>query len=205
MKLTKDEADLLLSDPSGFTLYAYLQIKPNATVTECMKVTNASRGKTFKMVEDLRQSVNVKMNVKMNAENLYHKGVESVGVNAKMNAKMNAVDTDYQRIIDFFNECCTTLPKVKMLSEQRRRLIKGRVEDAGGESELLRVIEMVNDSDFLSGRSGKWSASFDWIMKKQNFLKIMEGNYANRRTDAVSPEEHRRREFASHIINKLSK
>lgn len=205
MKMTKDEADLLLSDPKGFTIYAYLQIKPNATVTECMKVTGKGRRRTHEMMHIFSDSGNDKGNAKGNAETLCTKGVEADLGNAKGNAKGNANHTDYQRIIDFFNERCTTLPKVKMLSEQRRKLIKGRVEDAGGESELLRVIEMVNDSDFLSGRSGKWSASFDWIMKKQNFLKIMEGNYANRRTDAVSPEEHRRREFASHIIDKLSK
>jgi hypothetical protein len=41
----------------------------------------------------------------------------------------------------------------------------------------------VQDSDFLTGRTGKFTASFDWIIKPANRQKILEGNYANKGVD----------------------
>ena len=45
--------------------------------------------------------------------------------------------------------------------------------------------EYINESDFLMGRTGQknkrpFKASFDWIINKTNFVKIIEGNYTNR-------------------------
>ena len=38
--------------------------------------------------------------------------------------------------------------------------------------------ETVADSDFLTGRSaGKWRADLTWLMKKENFSKVVQGNY----------------------------
>ncbi|MNP53901.1 hypothetical protein D3C76_1484160 [compost metagenome] len=40
---------------------------------------------------------------------------------------------------------------------------------------------MVEASDFLTGRDGKWgNCGFDWIIKESNYIKILEGNYANK-------------------------
>ena len=58
------------------------------------------------------------------------------------------------------------------------------------------VCNRIEASDFLTGRKdGKWSASFDWIIKPENWVKVMEGNYDNRDkrqkifTSAEDPEE----------------
>lgn len=40
--------------------------------------------------------------------------------------------------------------------------------------------EYLPKSDFLMGRSGKWSADFDWIINQNNFLKAREGRYENK-------------------------
>lgn len=40
-------------------------------------------------------------------------------------------------------------------------------------------------SDFLSGRSGKWNGcDLGWLMKADNFAKVVQGNYDNRETAA---------------------
>lgn len=45
----------------------------------------------------------------------------------------------------------------------------------------------VEASDFLSGRNKKWTkCNFDWLLKPDNFAKVMEGNYDN---DASAPSE----------------
>lgn len=85
---------------------------------------------------------------------------------------------DYQAVVDKFNSICTSLPKVKCLNNKRRKAIKNaqKVLDGMTFDELFANIE---SSDFLTGRSGKWSCGFDWILKPSNLTKILEGNYSN--------------------------
>ncbi len=88
---------------------------------------------------------------------------------------------DFQAIIDSFNQICKSLPKVIKLTDKRKKLISARLADLGNDvSELFRVFETVERSDFLTGRDGKWRCNFDWIMTAEKFLKIREGCYMNR-------------------------
>lgn len=43
-----------------------------------------------------------------------------------------------------------------------------------------RMFAYVAESNLLMGRSGKWSADLGWIVKAENFTKIIEGNYENK-------------------------
>jgi len=46
----------------------------------------------------------------------------------------------------------------------------------------ITVFQKVEASDFLSGRSGKWNGcNFDWVLKEANMVKILEGNYDNKK------------------------
>ncbi len=63
----------------------------------------------------------------------------------------------------------------------RKRALLSRVKDAGGWQAWADQITKAEHSDFLSGRkTGSTPASFDWLHKKSNFTKLMEGNYDNR-------------------------
>ena len=43
-----------------------------------------------------------------------------------------------------------------------------------------RIFAMVEESDFLTGRSGAWhGCSLDWLVKQGNFDKVLQGNYEN--------------------------
>ena len=44
----------------------------------------------------------------------------------------------------------------------------------------IDYLKKVESSDFLSGRSGKWHATFDWIINPSNAVKIIEGNYSGK-------------------------
>ena len=44
-------------------------------------------------------------------------------------------------------------------------------------SEIRELFQKAEASDFLSGRSGDWQASFDWLIKAGNSQKVLEGNY----------------------------
>jgi hypothetical protein len=44
-----------------------------------------------------------------------------------------------------------------------------------------RFFDAVAASDFLTGRSGSWgNCDLGWLMKRDNFVKVVQGNYANK-------------------------
>lgn len=101
------------------------------------------------------------------------------GVSVNQTETSGCAYDDEQAVADMFNDICRSLPKVLSLNSKRRhnirradKLIDGRFE------EFFRRIE---NSDFLTGRVGSWSGgSFDWVLKPDNIMKILEGNYDNR-------------------------
>ena len=85
-----------------------------------------------------------------------------------------------QSVIDCFHSICKSYPKVRTLSDARRKAIQARLRTYGMEV-IHEVFEKAEESDFLKGKNDKnWSADFDWIMADRNFAKILEGKYANR-------------------------
>ena len=89
MKLNKEEEALLLENPIGFALYSYLQVRPSATVSECMNITGKARRKTHEMMVFFRPKGNDKGNAKGNAEVLSCKGKGNGLGNAKGNGLGN--------------------------------------------------------------------------------------------------------------------
>lgn len=87
----------------------------------------------------------------------------------------------YSEYRDAFLKYCPSLPKpedAEKWSGGRKRRIRDKNMTA---EEISAVFERVEKSDFLSGRNGKWSGcSIDWILKPENWKKIIEGNYDNR-------------------------
>lgn len=63
------------------------------------------------------------------------------------------------------------------LTPERRQLVKGRISQYSIEDFFL-VFDKCRASPFLRGdRQGRTPLSFDWLMKKGNFQKTLEGNY----------------------------
>lgn len=86
----------------------------------------------------------------------------------------------YEKILNLYNECCPSLPKVTKITDSRKKLINARLKDYS-EDDLEKAFKEAEASDFLTGRNGKWGgASFDWIMNTNNIVKILEGNYKNK-------------------------
>ncbi len=43
--------------------------------------------------------------------------------------------------------------------------------------DFIKVFKIIKESDFLSGRTSAWKAHFSWILKMENFKKIISGDY----------------------------
>lgn len=83
-------------------------------------------------------------------------------------------------IVTSFNETCVSLPKVTKLSDKRKKKLELRLKNFSAE-DLKAAFEKVEASDFTSGRNGKWNATFDWILEEGNLIKVLEGNYDNKK------------------------
>jgi uncharacterized protein YdaU (DUF1376 family) len=90
----------------------------------------------------------------------------------------------YEQIILNFNTALPMLPAVRQLTDKRKKAILARWKEDSKRQSLEwweSFFGYLAKSDFLTGRSGAWSACcFDWIFKSENFVKIIEGNYENK-------------------------
>ena len=85
-------------------------------------------------------------------------------------------------IVNLYNEICISLPKVKDLTDKRKRAIKNLLNKYT-DGDIEQVFMMAEESDFLSGRNGSWNGcGFDWLMNANNFVKVREGNYSNKKS-----------------------
>lgn len=87
---------------------------------------------------------------------------------------------NYQEIVDMYNDICISFPRIKSLSDARKKAIKARLNVYTIE-DIREVFVKAEASDFLKGRNARnWSANFDWMMKDSNMAKILDGNFDNR-------------------------
>lgn len=85
--------------------------------------------------------------------------------------------------VKVWNEVCgPQLGRIVRLTPERRARL-GRVlrDDMPQPGAWRGFCETVVSSDFLAGRVKDWRADFDWVLKPQNTLRILEGSrFANR-------------------------
>ncbi len=94
--------------------------------------------------------------------------------------KDNSIIIDYNLVVELYHNSCSKLSKVVSLNETRKGFIKARVTEFGIEK-VTEVLRKAGASDFLNGVNDKaWKADLEWIMRPNNFLKIMEGKYDNK-------------------------
>jgi len=92
----------------------------------------------------------------------------------------------YQLIVDEFNSKLSELGEVKVLSDKRKAWIKGSIKQMENTDNDFSEIETwvkyfsyISNVDFLMGRKTDFTASFDFLVNKNNLLKVVEGNYDN--------------------------
>lgn len=91
-----------------------------------------------------------------------------------------------QAIVDLFNQTLPALPQVAMLTKDRLTKIAARWNESSVHQDLdfwAAYFRLVGSSAFLmgegEGRDGAkpFRATFDWLIKPSNFVKVVEGNY----------------------------
>lgn len=90
-------------------------------------------------------------------------------------------EIDYQLIADMYNEICISFPRIRSLSEARKKAIKARINSGYTVDDIKEIFTRSEASTFLKGGNERnWSATFDWMLKDANAAKILDGNYDNK-------------------------
>ncbi len=142
--------------------------------SEC---SSAERVRKSRENKALQCNENVTSDIDIDIEKDIEKDTEKTGENPPVTEKQKN-NIDYKKITGEFNSICKSLPRVTTINKNRKNIIDMAYVRLGGEfTEFFRKIE---NSDFLTGRNGKWKSSFDWVFKEENLIKILEGNYDNK-------------------------
>lgn len=93
---------------------------------------------------------------------------------------------------DAWNQGTTEpLPQCQELTVKRKQSAQARIREEPSLFEWQRAIAKINASSFCRGETdrGDWKASFDWLLKPDTRVKVLEGKYDNKRGRA-SPSVH---------------
>lgn len=76
-------------------------------------------------------------------------------------------------------------PNPQFMNSTRRYAIEERLRECGGIAGWNAALEAASTAEFLKGIDGRCQRWFDldWLLKPQNFTRLMEGRYAERHRD----------------------
>ena len=81
-----------------------------------------------------------------------------------------------------YNEICVSFPRLRSLSEARRKAIKARLANGYTVESFKELFQKTEASSFLKGQNDRnWQATFDWLIKDSNMAKVIDGNYSDER------------------------
>lgn len=112
------------------------------------------------------------------------------------NNRLRIYNYYHNYIIEYWNKNFINLPKISNLSENRKNKINARLNDFGDEENWLNTIDeifkKISESEFLSGNNNQgWKCNFDWVFANdKNYLKILEGNYDNKKNKQNEIRRH---------------
>jgi len=121
----------------------------NATVTD---------GNATELEEELEEDIDIEEEVEDNTSTTL----------TKENIKV---------IIKTWNEL--GLQKLKAINPNtnRYKMLKARIKEYSF-PEVVQAMQSIDNSTFLKGQNKRnWTITFDWFVKPNNFLKVLEGNY----------------------------
>lgn len=98
------------------------------------------------------------------------------------NIKNNSFDDDKKIIKNKFNDI--VINKIKNLTERRNEKLDIILKEYDQE-DLLKAIDNISKSDYLIT-----NIKFDWFIKPDNFIKVLEGNYNN--TDTKTQKNNKK-------------
>lgn len=169
-------------DPSAARVRAYRSRKAlqcNADVTECNgAVTSCNTEKEIEIDTEKRKEK------KKNTEDRGEVKTEGT-ISDEIVCQTQSVSLDVKEVAEAWNNLQNL--GIKRVSKMittctRYKSLSARIREHG-KDKVLEAIENIKASNFLQGMNDKgWVITFDWFVKPNNFVKVLDGNYSNRVT-----------------------
>lgn len=100
-----------------------------------------------------------------------------------------------KEVQELYNTICLSFPTLRVLSDKRKSAIR-KILDKYSMEDIRTVFQNAESSSFLKGKNDRnWAATFDWIMKEDNLVKVLEGNYADKGRKEMVPGWMNKREL----------
>lgn len=89
-------------------------------------------------------------------------------------------NTAAKKLVEMYNNICTDLPKVRIVTPKREKTLVARLRERSME-DFAELFKKASASEFLCGENDRgWTANFDWLINETNMAKVLEGNFDNR-------------------------
>jgi hypothetical protein len=90
------------------------------------------------------------------------------------------IKSDEELAFEAWNDLAAELDlsKAQVLSPERRKAIKSRLNECGGLTGWLDAMAKIRGSPFCTGDNDKgWKADLDFVLQRKSFTRLMEGSY----------------------------
>ena len=84
-----------------------------------------------------------------------------------------------EQVMAYFNEKTSDkgIKGIRSIENQRAEMLRARAKEHGREA-IFQMIDKAVSSSFLNGNNKRgFVATFDWLIRPNNFPKVLEGNY----------------------------
>lgn len=109
---------------------------------------------------------------------------------------------DLQRIVEAWNGIGLSRIVRITTDSERYRMLKARVKEYGVDA-VIEAIRKIPEQPFLMGEGNKgWTINFEWLVKPNNFPKVLEGNYMPH-TAQERPQGNKVEQRINNVINSI--
>lgn len=145
------------------------------------KIREQTRLRVQKHRENQRLTLeNDKCNVTVTQSNAPRIRIENKNKNI-LNILSN--DKIFVPLIQKWNELPDTISKISTMKKdtQRFKMLSQRINEYGSDK-ILEAIDKIKQSPFLLGQNNSgWTITFEWFVRPNNFIKVLEGNYIDKK------------------------
>lgn len=166
---TDEKKMLLLKDNGSYSLTGGNPIDDTRLIERSGRQTQQRRNKdATKTLSDIDKGLDIELDKDKEKDNNLIVSKDTIR------------QTDVQRVVEEWNKLqdvgIAPIRDIKPASK-RCQMLKGRIREYGMD-DLLKAMDNIRHSDFLRGENKNgWMITFDWFVKPNNFLKVLEGNY----------------------------
>jgi len=173
----KASSDLKISESTVWRNMKLLEKMGNISINSnnkfsVVKVENYQQYQSDK--EDFEQQVNNKRTTNEQQVNTNN------NINNINNINKDIRTTQFDSIIREWNSLDKNISEIQSINSGTKRytMLQARINEYG-EDKVIDAIKNVNKSSFLKGYKKDWKITFDWFVKPNNFIKVLENNYSD--------------------------